>query len=69
MCEAISGTKKKKECLKDKLSNLIQIVNNNIWDLYSDTEFKKGYQPRTNLVKDETGDLLADTHSIFNRRG
>jgi hypothetical protein len=25
-------------------------------------EFKKGYQPRTNLVKDERGDLLADPH-------
>jgi len=30
-------------------------------------EFKKGYQPRTNLVKDENGDLLADSHSILNR--
>jgi hypothetical protein len=30
-------------------------------------EFKMGYQPRTNLVKDENGDLLADSHSILNR--
>jgi hypothetical protein len=30
-------------------------------------EFKKGYQPRTNLVKDEKGDLLADPHKIVNR--
>jgi hypothetical protein len=30
-------------------------------------EFKKGYQPRTNLVKDERGDLLADPHKILNR--
>jgi hypothetical protein len=30
-------------------------------------EFKKGYQPRTNLVKDERGDLLADLHKILNR--
>jgi hypothetical protein len=30
-------------------------------------EFKKGYQPRTNLVKDERGDLLADPHKISNR--
>jgi len=37
--------------------------------LYSDIiEFNKGYQPRTNLVKDETGNLITDTHSIFNRR-
>jgi hypothetical protein len=30
-------------------------------------EFKKCYQPRTNLVKDETGDLLADPHKILSR--
>jgi hypothetical protein len=30
-------------------------------------EFEKGYQPRTNLVKDEKGDLLADPHKIVNR--
>jgi hypothetical protein len=29
--------------------------------------FKKGYQPRSNLVKDENGDLLADSHDISNR--
>jgi hypothetical protein len=29
-------------------------------------QFKKGYQPRSNLVKDENGDLLADSH-ILNR--
>jgi hypothetical protein len=30
-------------------------------------EFKKGYQPRTNLVKYDNGDLLADYYSILNR--
>jgi hypothetical protein len=30
-------------------------------------EFKKSYQPRTNKVKAENGDLLADSHSILNR--
>jgi hypothetical protein len=30
-------------------------------------EFKKGYQPRSNLVKDENGDLLADPYNILNR--
>jgi hypothetical protein len=30
-------------------------------------EFEKGYQPRTNFVKDENGDLLADSHSILNK--
>jgi hypothetical protein len=29
-------------------------------------EFKKSYQPRGNLVKHETGDLLADSHNILN---
>jgi hypothetical protein len=29
--------------------------------------FKKGYQPRTNIVKDEKGDLVADCHSILTR--
>jgi hypothetical protein len=30
-------------------------------------EVKRGYQPRNNLVKDENGDLLADSHNILNR--
>jgi hypothetical protein len=30
-------------------------------------EFKKDYHPRTNLVKDETVDLV-DSHNILNRR-
>ena len=29
--------------------------------------FKKGYQPRCNIVKDEKGDLVADSHSIVAR--
>jgi len=33
---------------------------------HSINEFKKGYQPRTNLLKDENGELLADFHSILN---
>jgi hypothetical protein len=31
-------------------------------------EFKRGYQPRNNLVKDKNGDLLAYSHSILNRK-
>ena len=31
------------------------------------SDFKKGYQPRTNIVKDGKGDLGADSHSIFAR--
>jgi hypothetical protein len=29
-------------------------------------EFEKGYQSRTNIVKDENGDLLANFHNILN---
>jgi len=28
-------------------------------------DFKKGYQPRSNTVKDEKGDMVADSHSIL----
>jgi len=36
-------------------------------DVYGDiNEFKKDYKRRTNLVKDEIGELLADSHVIFN---
>jgi hypothetical protein len=30
-------------------------------------DFKRGCQPRTNVVKDEKGDLVADSHSILAR--
>ena len=30
-------------------------------------DFKKGYQPSTNIVKDEKGDLITDSHSILAR--
>jgi hypothetical protein len=32
-------------------------------------DFKTGYQPRTNVVKNEKGDLVADSHSILARWG
>ena len=31
------------------------------------SDFKKGYQPRTNIVKDDKGALVADSHSILTR--
>jgi hypothetical protein len=41
------------------------IKKKNIRELYRGiNEFKRGYQPRSNLVKDENGDLVADSHSI-----
>jgi len=30
-------------------------------------DFKRGCQPRNNIVKDEKGDLVADSHSILAR--
>jgi hypothetical protein len=60
--------KKKREYLKDKINELKSYSKNkNIGDLYKDiNEFKNCYQPRTNLVKNEPGDLLADPHKILN---
>jgi hypothetical protein len=38
-------------------------------DLYKGiSDFKKGYQPRTNIVKDEKGDLFTDSNCISARR-
>jgi hypothetical protein len=40
----------------------------NIRDLYRGiNDFKKCYQHRTNIVKDERGDLVTDSHSIVAR--
>jgi hypothetical protein len=60
---------KKRECLKDKINEpAMNSKNKNIRDLYRGiNEFKRGYQTRTNLVKGENGDLLADSHNILNR--
>jgi hypothetical protein len=46
---------KKREYLEDKISEIeLTSMNKNIRDSYRGiTEFKKGYQPKTNLVKDE----------------
>jgi len=44
-------------------------VRSKIWGLVyrGITDFTKGYQPRTNIVKDEMGDLVADSHSVLAR--
>jgi hypothetical protein len=61
---------KRREYLKDKINELATNSKNIIIrDLYRGiNEFKRGYQSRSNLVKDENGKLLADSHSILNRR-
>jgi hypothetical protein len=46
----------------------MSMKNKNIKDLYRGiNEFKRGYQPRSDLMKDENGDLLADSHNILKR--
>jgi hypothetical protein len=61
---------KKREYMKDRINELAtNSKKKNIRDLYRGiNEFKRGYQPRNNLIKDENGDLLADSHNILNRR-
>jgi hypothetical protein len=60
---------KKREYLKDKINELeSNSKNKDIGDLCRGiNEFKKVYQPRTNLVEDEKVDLLAEPHKILNR--
>jgi hypothetical protein len=60
---------KKREYLKDRINELeSNSKNKNIRDLYMGTnECKKGYHPRTMLVKDKRGNLLVDPHKILNR--
>jgi hypothetical protein len=60
---------KKREYQKDKINGLAtKNKNKNIGDMYMERkEFKKGCQLRSNLAKDENGDLLADSHNILNR--
>ena len=58
---------KKKAYLKAKIEDLeTNSKIKSIIDLYRGiNEFKKGYQPRTNIVKDETGDLVTGSYSIL----
>jgi hypothetical protein len=60
---------KKREYLKDKINEIeLNNKNKNIRDPYRGiTEFKKDYQPKTYLVKDERGDLLVDPQQILSR--
>jgi hypothetical protein len=63
-------TQKRENMKKKKKSNELDTnsKNKNIRDLYrGKNEFKKGYQPITNMVTEEICDLLADSHSILNR--
>jgi len=66
-CEASKHFRnKKKEYLKAKIDELETNGRvENIRDLYRGiSDFQKGYQPRTNIVKDEKGDCL-QTPTVF----
>jgi len=58
--------KKEKEYLKAKVDELeTDSKIKNITDLYRGiSDFKKGYQPRSNAPKDEKGDLITDSHRL-----
>jgi hypothetical protein len=60
---------KKREYLKGKTNELeTNNKNKNIRDLYRGiNEFKKGYQPRINIIKDENGNMKADPQKVLNR--
>jgi len=55
--------------LKAKIEKIETISKvNNVRDLYRGiNNFKKGYLPRTLIVKNEKGELVADPHSIMAR--
>jgi hypothetical protein len=64
----ISG-KKRKEYMKAKIDELETSRKiKHIRDLYKGiSDFKKGYQPRSNTVKDEKGDWVTDSCSVLAR--
>jgi len=58
---------KEKEYLKPEIGEFETNSNiKRIRDLYRGiSDFKKGYQPRNNIVKDENGYWFTDSHSIL----
>jgi hypothetical protein len=67
MKPADSPQVRKRQYLKEKINELAtNSKNKNIRDMYRGiNECKSSYQPRNNLVEDENGDLLADSHKIL----
>ena len=63
----IAIQKQKKEYLKAKIEQLeTNSKTESIRDLHGGkNDFKKGYQPGPNTVKDEKGDLATDCHNIL----
>jgi hypothetical protein len=69
-CEAARHFRnKKREYLTARINELEPNSKyKNISELYREIgDIWKGYQPRTNIVNDEKGDLVADCHSILAR--
>jgi hypothetical protein len=62
-------SEKKKEYLKEKINEIAtDSKNKNIRDPYRGiNEFKRGCQPRSNLIEDENGDLHAYSHKILSK--
>ena len=58
---------KEKKYLKAKINELeTNSKSKNFRDMYRGiNDFQMGYQPRTNIVKDEKGHLITDSHSIL----
>jgi C4-type Zn-finger protein len=61
--------RRKRDYLKGKINELeTDNKNKNIRDLYRGiNEFKKGYQPRSSIINDESGNVLADPQSALKR--
>jgi hypothetical protein len=55
---------KKKQCLKSKLTDLKVKKKIRDW-CRGNSDLKKGYHPRNNIVQDEKGDLVAVSHSVL----
>jgi hypothetical protein len=52
--------------VKDKIIELETNIKKKITDLYRGiNECKKGFQPGINIIKDENGNLLADTQNVL----
>jgi hypothetical protein len=60
---------KKREYLRDKIHALAtNCKNKTLETLYGGiNDFKRGYQPKSNLMKDENGNLRGDSHNILSR--
>jgi hypothetical protein len=58
---------KKREYLRDKINELENNnKNKNIRDLYRGiNEFREGYQPIINIIKDENDNLLTDSQDVY----